>query len=82
MVIEKWESKPYRLVVQRQRRTDNIQEIWEGEYTYRRILTNDFKSDIRDIVKLFSNTFPLLPNGLKHPGPTDSIFTLKILHLQ
>lgn len=32
------------------KRTDNIQEIWEGEYTYRCILTNDFDSDVRDIV--------------------------------
>ena len=54
MVVEKWEGKPYRLVVQRQRRTDNEQEIWEGEYTYRCILTNDFKSDIRDIVEFYN----------------------------
>lgn len=44
IVVEKWKGKPYRLVIQRQRRTDNIQEIWEGEYTYRCILTNDFGS--------------------------------------
>ena len=39
MTVEKWKGKVYRLVIQRQRRTDNIQEIWEGEYTYRCILT-------------------------------------------
>ena len=32
IVVEKWKGKPYRLVIQRQKRTDNIQEIWEGEY--------------------------------------------------
>ena len=54
MVVEKWKGKPYKLVVQRQSRTDNEQEIWEGEYTYRCILTNDFKSDIRDIVEFYN----------------------------
>ena len=71
MVVEKWEGKVYRLVVQRQRRNDNTQEIWEGEYTYRCILTNDFKSDIRDIVefynlrggkeRIFSGCYSVLP---------------------
>ena len=55
MVVEKWKGKPYRLVVLRQRRTDNMQEIWEGKYTYRCILTNDFKSDIRDIVEFLTS---------------------------
>ena len=32
MVVEKWEGKPYRIVVLRQRRTNNTQEIWEGKY--------------------------------------------------
>ena len=54
IVVEKWKGKPYRLVVQRQKRTDNIQEIWEGEYTYRCILTNDFESDVRDIVEFYN----------------------------
>lgn len=54
MTVEKWKGKVYRLVVQRQRRTDNIQEIWEGEYTYRCILTNDFDSDIREIVEFYN----------------------------
>ena len=30
-----------------------MQEIWEGEYTYKCILTKDFKSDIREIVVLY-----------------------------
>lgn len=54
MTVEKWKGKVYWLVVQRQRRTDNIQEIWEGEYTYRCILTNDFDSDIREIVEFYN----------------------------
>lgn len=54
IVVEKWKGKPYRLVIQRQKRTDNIQEIWEGEYTYRCILTNDFDSDVREIVEFYN----------------------------
>lgn len=54
IIVEKWKGKPYRLVIQRQRRTDNLQEIWEGEYTYRCILTNDFESDVRDIVEFYN----------------------------
>lgn len=54
MTVEKWEGKVYRLVVQRQRRTDHKHDIWEGEYTYRCILTNDFESDIRDIVDFYN----------------------------
>ena len=59
IIVEKWKGKPYRLVVQRQRRTDKTQELWEGEYTYRCILTNDFESDVRDIVEFY------LSSGLK-----------------
>ena len=54
IIVEKWKGKPYRLVVQRQRRTDKTQELWEGEYTYRCILTNDFESDVRDIVEFYN----------------------------
>ena len=54
MTVEKWKGKAYRLVVQRQRRTDNAQDIWEGEYTYRCILTNDFESDVKDIVEFYN----------------------------
>ena len=54
IVVEKWKGKPYRLVIQRQKRIDNIQEIWEGEYTYRCILTNDFDSNVRDIVEFYN----------------------------
>lgn len=31
-----------------------MQELWEGEYTYRCILTNDFESDIRDVVEFYN----------------------------
>ena len=54
IVVEKWKGKPYRLVIQRQRRTDDIRELWEGEYIYRCILTNDFESDIRDVVEFYN----------------------------
>lgn len=47
-------GKAYRLVIQRQRRMDGTREIWEGEYTYRCILTNDFESDVRDIVEFYN----------------------------
>lgn len=30
IVVEKQKGKPYRLVIQRQKRTNNIQEIWEA----------------------------------------------------
>ena len=50
ILVEKWKGKPYRLVIQRQRRIDGDLDIWEGEYTYRCILTNDYKSSARDIV--------------------------------
>ena len=33
---------------------DGMQDLWEGEYTYRCILTNDYESSAREIVE-FSN---------------------------
>ena len=54
LTIEKWPGKSYRLIVQRQKRNDGISELWEGEYTYRCILTNDYESTPLDIV-LFYN---------------------------
>lgn len=54
IVVEKWKCKPYRLVIQRQRRTNNTMDVWEGDYTYRCILTNDFEPDVRDIVEFYS----------------------------
>ena len=54
ILVEKWKGKPYRLVIQRQRRMDGGLDIWEGEYTYRCILTNDFGSGVRDIVEFYN----------------------------
>lgn len=54
IIIEKWKGKAYRLVVQRQRRMDGEPDLWEGEYTYRCILTNDYASSERDIVEFYN----------------------------
>ena len=54
ILVEKWKGKPYRLVIQRQRRIDGDLDIWEGEYTYRCILANDYKSSARDIVEFYN----------------------------
>lgn len=54
ILVEKWKGKPYRLVIQRQRREDGPLDIWEGEYTYRCILTNDYESSARDIVEFYN----------------------------
>ena len=34
ILVEKWKGKPYRLVIQRQRRMGSGPDLWEGEYTY------------------------------------------------
>ena len=47
---EKW--KAYRLVIKRQKRIDGELDLWEGEYTYRCILTNDYESSEKEIVKV------------------------------
>ena len=54
ILVEKWKEKSYRLVIQRQRRIEGDLDIWEGEYTYRCILTNDYKSSARDIVEFYN----------------------------
>ena len=54
ITIEKWQGKAYRLVIQRQRRMDGELDLWEGEYTYRCILTNDYSSSVRDIVEFYN----------------------------
>jgi hypothetical protein len=41
ILVEKWKGMAYRLVIQRQKRIDGELDLWEGEYTYRYILTND-----------------------------------------
>ena len=47
ILIEKWKGKAYRLVIQRQKRIDGELDLWEGEYTYRCILTNDYEARYR-----------------------------------
>lgn len=54
IMVEKWKGKPYRLVIQRQRRLDGESDLWEGEYTYRCILTNEYASSARDIVEFYN----------------------------
>lgn len=54
ILVEKWKGKVYRLVIQRQRRINESLDIWEGEYTYRCILTNDYKSSVREIVEFYN----------------------------
>lgn len=54
ILVEKWKGKPYRLVIQRQRREEGPLDIWEGEYTYRCILTNDYESSVCDIVEFYN----------------------------
>lgn len=54
IMIEKWVGKVYRLVIQRQRRTDGESDLWEGEYTYRCILTNDYESTNDEIVRYYN----------------------------
>ena len=54
IIVEKWEGKAYRLVIQRERRLDGEQDLWEGEYTYRCILTNDYTSTNREIVEFYN----------------------------
>ena len=54
ILTEKWEGKAYRLVIQRQRRVDGDLDLWEGGYTYRCILTNDYTSTTREIVEFYN----------------------------
>ncbi len=54
ILVEKWKGKAYRLVIQRQKRMDGVLDLWEGEYTYRSILTNDHQSSPRDIVEFYN----------------------------
>jgi len=54
ILVEKWKGKAYRLVIQRQKRMDGVLDIWEGEYTYRCILSNDYDSSVREIVEFYN----------------------------
>lgn len=48
------QEENYRLVIQRQKRKDGEQDLFEGGYTYRCIVTNDHESAAKDII-LFYN---------------------------
>ncbi len=54
ILVEKWKGKAYRLVIQRQKRMGCEPDLWEGEYTYRCILTNDYDSSEREIVEFYN----------------------------
>ena len=54
ILVEKWKGKAYRLVIQRQKRIDGELDLWEGEYTYRCILTNDHDPSDREIVEFYN----------------------------
>ena len=54
VLVEKWKGMAYRLVIQRQKRMDGELDLWEGEYTYNCILTNDHKSSEREIVEFYN----------------------------
>ena len=54
ILIEKWKGKAYRLVIQRQKRIDGALDLWEGEYTYRCILTNDYASSETELVEFYN----------------------------
>ena len=54
ILVEKWKGKAYRLVIQRQKRMDGVLDLWEGENTYRCILTNDYESSKREIVEFYN----------------------------
>ena len=54
IITEKWEGMAYRLVIQRERRMGGEQDLWEGEYIYRCILTNDYTSTNREIVEFYN----------------------------
>ena len=54
ILVEKWKGRAYRLVIQRQKRIDGELDLWEGEYTYRCILTNDYESSMREIVEFYN----------------------------
>ena len=69
IITEKWEGKAYRLVIQRERRMDGEQDLWEGEYTYRCILTNDYTSTNREIVEFYNLRGGTQPDqALHHVG--------------
>lgn len=43
-----------RLIIQRQKRIDGDLDLWEGEYTYRCIITNDYESSPLKIIEFYN----------------------------
>ena len=41
-------------MIQRQKRIDGEPDLWDGHYTYRCILTNDYESSEKEIVKFYN----------------------------
>lgn len=54
ILVEKWKGFPCRLVIQRQKRKNGDLDLWEGEYTYRSIITNDYTSTVSEIVDFYN----------------------------
>ena len=54
ILVEKWKGMACRLIIQRQKRPGGEQDIWEGEYTYRCIMTNDYESTPEEIVEFYN----------------------------
>lgn len=48
------EEEHYRLVIQRQKRRDGQSDLFEGEYTYRCIVTNDHDSTEKEIITFYN----------------------------
>ena len=54
IIEEKWAGKGCRFVIQRQKRVPDDSDLWEGEYTYRCIITNDYDSSAREVVEFYN----------------------------
>ena len=54
IIVEKWEGMACRLIIQRQKRIDGDLDLWEGEYTYRCIITNDYESSPLKIIEFYN----------------------------
>ena len=54
IIEEKWAGKGCRFVIQRQKRVPDDSDLWEGEYTYRCIITNDYGSSAREVVEFYN----------------------------
>ena len=81
ILVEKWKGKPYRLVIQRQRRMGSGPDLWEGEYTYRCILTNDYESSMRDIVEFYNMRGGKEHGIFRHEGFRQSVPSKPIVHV-